>query len=162
MVKPKSKAQLLDEIRTRHERLEEKISSLPRDVFLIPKTVGAWSVKDTIAHVTAWEKKLLTWYRDGLTGKKIEMPDWRVKGTLGAINRRIFEENLDRDLKDVLNDFAATYRRVLSTIESIPEEDIFTPGRFVWTGTRTLLRYIWANTAGHYNEHLGAINRMKK
>jgi hypothetical protein len=160
MAKPKSKAQLINEIRNRHERLEEKIAGMSRDDFLRPKTVGAWSVKDTVAHVTAWEKQLLSWYRDGLAGKKIEMPDWRV--ILGPVNRRIFEENLSRDLDDVLADFAATYRRVLSAVESIPEENIFTPGRFAWTGTRTLLHYIWDNTAGHYKQHLAAIERMKK
>jgi hypothetical protein len=161
MAKPTSKVQLLNEIRTRHQRLEERIAAIPRDVCLKPRTVGAWSVKDTIAHVTAWEKKFLSWYRDGLVGKKIEMPDWRVRGTLGAINRRIFEENLSRGLDDVLADFAATYRQVLSTVESIPEEDIFAPGKFAWTGKRKLLDYIWGNTAGHYAEHLAAIARMK-
>jgi hypothetical protein len=161
MAKPTSKEQLLNEIRTRHKWLEEKIAGIPRDVFLEPRTVGAWSVKDTIAHVTAWEKKFLSWYRDGLAGNKVDMPDWRVRGTLGAINRRIFEENLSRDFDDVLADFAATYRQVLSTIESISEEDIFTPGRFAWTGKRKLLDYIWGNTAGHYAEHLAAIVRMK-
>jgi hypothetical protein len=162
MVKAKSKEELLEEIRYCHKRLEEKIASVPRDVFLKPKTVGAWSVKDTIAHVTAWEKQFLSWYGDGLAGKKVEMPHWHVKGTLEAINRRIFEENLSRDLDDVLADFAATYRRVLATVESIPEEDIFTPGRFNWTGKGKLLYFIWSNTAAHYAGHLSAINRMKK
>jgi hypothetical protein len=162
MAKSKSKTQLLFDIQTRHKRLEGKIADMPRDIFLKPKTVGAWSVKDTIAHVTAWEKTFLSWYRDGLAGKKVEMPDWRVKGTLGTINRQIFEENLSRDLKDILADFAATYRQILSTVESIPEQDIFTPGKYSWTGKRALLDYIWANTAGHYAEHLAAIERMKK
>jgi hypothetical protein len=162
MAKPTSKAKLLSEIQTRHKRLEEKIASIPRDVILKPRTVGAWSVKDTVAHIIAWEKTLLSWYNDGLAGKKIDMPDWRVKGTLGAINQKIFEENLSRDLNDVLADFSATYKQVISTVESIPEEDIFARGKFAWTGERRLLDYIWANTAGHYAEHLAAIERMKK
>jgi hypothetical protein len=138
--------------------LEEKIASLPRDVLLVPKTVGAWSVKDTIAHVTAWEKRLLSWYRDGLAGK---MPDWHVNGTVGAINQKIFKENLTRSLDDVLEDFNATYRQVLAMVESIPEEDIFARGKFAWAGEKRLRDYIWYNTAGHYNEHLAAIERMK-
>jgi hypothetical protein len=162
MVKPTSKAQLLNDIQTWHKRLEEKIAGMPEDVAIKPKTVGAWSVKDTVAHIIAWEKKLLSWYNDGLAGKKIDMPDWRIKGTLGAINRKIFEENLSRDLNDVLADFAMTYRQILSTVASIPEEDIFARGKFAWTGSRTVLDYIWGDTAGHYAEHLAAIERMKK
>jgi hypothetical protein len=162
MAKSKTKAQLLNDIQTRHRRLEEKIAGIPRDVFLVPRAVGAWSVKDTIAHVTAWEKTLLYRYNTGLAGKPVFMPDWSIRGTLGAINRRIFEDNLSRSLDDVLADFAATYQRILSTVASIPEADIFTPGKFAWTGGKRLLDYIWGNTAGHYAEHLAAIERMKK
>ncbi|OGN99600.1 MAG: hypothetical protein A2Y58_01715 [Chloroflexi bacterium RBG_13_51_52] len=162
MAKPASKAKLVSEIQTRHKRLEEKIAGIPRDVALKPKTVGAWSVKDTVVHITAWEKTFLTWYNDGLAGKKVDMPDWRIKGTLGAINRKIFEENLSRDLKDILADFTVTFQQILSTVASIQEENIFARGKFDWTGRRTLLDYIWANTAGHYAEHLAAIERMKK
>lgn len=162
MAKPKSKAQLLEEIRTRHERLEAKIAAMPRDVLLLPKTVGAWSVKDTIAHITAWEKMLLSWYEDGVTGKKVKLPDYSIKGMLGTINRKIFEENLHRDLDDVMIDFMANYKKVLTTVESIAEEDIFTPGRYTWTRGKKLLDFIWANTGGHYNEHLAAIERMKE
>lgn len=158
MAKPASKAKLLSEIKTRHKRLKEKIAGISPDIMLKPKTVGAWSVKDTIAHITAWERMFLTWYNDGLAGKKIDLP----KETLGVINRRIFEKNLSRDLDDVLNDFAVTYRQILSTIESLSEEDIFTRGKFTWTGNKKLFAYIWANTAGHYAEHLTAIKRMKK
>jgi len=157
-----SKAQLLSEIRERHKRLEEKIASVPRDAFLIPKTVGAWSVKDTIAHVTAWEKILLYRYHTGLAGKPVFMPDWSIRGTLGAINRHIFEDNLSRSLDDVLADFAATYQKILVTVESISEADIFAPGKYAWTGEKKLLDYVWGNTAGHYAEHLAAIERMKK
>ncbi len=158
MAKPKSKEKLLSEIQIHHKWLEEKIASIPRNDILKPKTVGAWSVKDTIAHITAWEKILLQRYNDGLAGKKVNIQ----KDTLGVINRRIFEKNVSRDLEDVLADFNATYRQILSTIESIPEEYIFTHGKYTWTGERTLLDYIWWNTAGHYAEHLAAINRMKK
>lgn len=162
MAKPKSKEQLLEEIRTRHRRSEEKIASLPRGVLLVPKTVGAWSVKDTIAHVTAWEKMLLSWYEDGITGKQVRLPDYSIKGMLGMINRKIFGENLARDTDDVMADFTATYQKIVSTIESIPEEDIFAPGRYTWTRGKRLLDFIWSNTAGHYREHLAAIERMKK
>jgi hypothetical protein len=161
LAKPKSKAQLLEVIRTRHKKLEEKITGLTEDEAVKPKTVGAWSVKDTIAHITTWEKQLLAWYSDGLTGKRIEIPDWRIKGTLGVINRGIFETNLSRNLNDVLADFTATYRQIIATIESIPEEDIFAEGKYSWTGDRTLFDYIWGNTAGHYSEHLRAIERKK-
>jgi hypothetical protein len=159
MAKPKSKEKLLEEIRVRHQRLEEKIASLPPEVLLRPKTVGAWSVKDTVAHLTTWEKSLLSRYYDGLAGKPVK--DGHAGETLGVINRRIFEENLARSLDDVMDDFAATYQRILAAVASIPEEDMFARGKFAWTGHYRLLDYIWGNTAGHYTEHLAAINRMK-
>jgi hypothetical protein len=160
MAKPKTKEKLLEEIRARHQRFEEKIAGLPRDVLLRPRTVGAWSVKDTVAHITAWEKSLLSRYDDGLVGGPAK--DGHAGETIGAVNRRIFEENLSRSLDDVMADFNATYRRMLSVIESIPEEDMFARGKYAWTGQYRLLDYIWGNTAGHYAEHLAAINRMRR
>jgi hypothetical protein len=160
MAKPKTKEKLLEEIRARHQRFEEKIAGLPRDVLLRPRTVGAWSVKDTVAHITAWEKSLLSRYDDGLAGRPVK--DGHGGETIGAVNRRIFEENLSRSLDDVMADFNATYLRMLAVIESIPEEDMFARGKYAWTGQYRLLDYIWGNTAGHYAEHLAAINRMRQ
>jgi hypothetical protein len=158
----KSKAKLLDAIRVHHQKLEEVMAGVPEDAALKPRTVGEWSVKDTIAHVTAWEKYLLKWYQDGAADKKFKLPDWRVKGTLRDINQKIFEANLNRSLDDVMADFKATYQKILATIGSIPEEDIFARGRYAWTGERTLYNYIQANTVRHYSDHAGAIARMKK
>ncbi len=155
--KPATKARLVQDIKTWHKKLEKRIAGFSREDMLRTKTVGEWSIKDMMAHVTAWEIYFLERYSEGLAGKKIDMPDWSKPGTVDAINRHIFEKNRSRDLNNIMKDFSATYQQILSIVESIPGTDMFAQGKFAWTGKDTLADYIFVNTSEHYAEHLASI-----
>ena len=162
MNRPATKAELLKAIKEERQRLEALLKGLSDADMVKPTKPAEWSVKDILAHVTAWEAYFLGWYNDGLAGKKMDMPDWSKPGTVDAINRQIFERNRSRDLNDIMKDFSATYRQILKTVESVPEADMFAQSKFAWTGKDTLADYIFVNTSEHYAEHLAAIEAMKK
>ncbi len=69
---------------------------------------------------------------------------------MDALNQQIYEENQDRSLDDILAEFHASYRQVVTVIVEIPEEELFVRGRFNWTGELTLADYIAGNTCNHY------------
>ena len=126
------------------------------------ETPGAWSVKDILAHVTTWEKAFIYWYKTGLTGHKQALPEWSKPGTIDTINIGIYLSNQDRALKDVLEGFKESYKKIYEMVESIPEDLMFAPGKFEWTGKDTLADYIIANTSRHYSEHVTMIEAIKK
>lgn len=150
MTKHTTKDQLLKDILTQHRRLEKTFSSLSADAMLQPGAVGTWSVKDLLAHLTAWEGLFLDWYACGVKGTSPSVsPVGMSRIAMHALNQHIYAQNQPRPLEDILADFHASYRQILSVIEAIPEADMFTPGRFSWTGKLTLADYIAGNTCNH-------------
>lgn len=139
------------DILTQRRRLEKTLASLGTDTILQPGAVGTWSVKDLLAHLTAWERLLLDWYTCGLENRTSAIaPVGMFRSAIHAINQQIYTRNLNRPLDDILVDFHTSYQQILSVIEVIPEADMFTPGRIAWTGSLTLADYIAGNTCNHY------------
>jgi hypothetical protein len=162
MEKPTTKARLLQDIREEHKSLEKALRGLSDADMLKSAAPGEWSVQDTLAHVTAWEKTFLNWYETGLRGEKQVMPDWSKPGLIDEINLDIYKRNHDRWLKEVKKEFKESYKQIFKTVKSIPEDLMFTPGKVAWTGKETLADYIMANTSGHYSEHVAMIEDIKK
>jgi hypothetical protein len=160
--RPATKAQLLNGIKVARKRFEASLKGLTEPEMVKPPRPGAWSIKDILAHVSAWQDIFVRWYETGLKGGRVDKPDFRQAGVLGEINRQIYESNKHRSLKDVLAEFQSSYERILATVDSIPERDIFTRGKFNWTGKGKLVSYITANTSSHYPSHLKMIEAVKK
>jgi hypothetical protein len=123
---------------------------------------GEWSVKDILSHIAAWEKNFLSWYEAGVKGAKVDKPDFSKSGVLDEVNRQIYESNRRRRLEDVTAEFKDSYKRILTVVESIPEEVLFAHGKFSWTRRLTVAEYIVANTGEHYAEHLAAVKAIKQ
>jgi hypothetical protein len=151
MTKHSNKDQLLIDIQTQHRRLEKTLASLSEEAMLQPGAVGSWSVKDVLAHLTAWEQLFLDWYNCGLKGDELVIsPVGMSRAAMDALNQQIYANNQARPLDGILAEFHASYQQILTLIETIPEADMFTPGRFAWTGKLTLADYIAGNTCSHY------------
>ncbi len=157
-----TKAQLIDGIKAERRRLEASLQGLTEIDMVKPPKAGAWSIKDILAHVSTWQDLFVKWYETGLKGEKVDKPDFHLAGVLTGINRRIYEDNKDRSLEDVLSGFKSSYGRLLKVVTSIPEEDIFARGKFAWTGTGKLVNYITANTTLHYPSHRKMIEALKR
>ncbi len=151
MPKPTTKAQLQAEIEQERQALEELLATLSPEQMNQPAVVGEWSVKDVLAHLSEWETMWLRWFADGLAGKTPARPaegySWRQ---LPQLNQKICETYRGRELGDILKQFRASHRKICKTIEGISEQDLFTPGRYAWTGKHALAASIVPNTSQHY------------
>lgn len=151
MAKQTTKHQLLNDIRTERRRLEAALDRLSESDMLQSGVVGAWSVKDVLAHLVAWERLFRDWYASGVQGvAPSDMPVGMEKGAINTLNEQIYACNQDRRLAEVQTEFHASYQETLSVIESITEADMFAQGRFAWTGKYILADYIAGNTCNHY------------
>ena len=153
MGKRLNKAALLVESQREYAALEAALAALkPRQMTLPGVTRGGWSVKDILAHLLEWQQMNLAWYEAGLRGEKLVLPapgyTWRE---LPRLNERIYRKYRRRSLAAVMRDFSISHARLLALIETLPDEDLTTLGRFSWTGPSwTLSDYFRANTAAHY------------
>jgi hypothetical protein len=151
MAKQTSKALLLKDIQAERQRLEKTLSTLGAEEMVQAGAVGTWSVKDVLAHLAAWEKLFLAWYQAGLQGSSpATLPVGMGKRAIDALNQQIYTQNQGRSLEEVLVEFQASYQQILAVIEGIPESDMFSRGRFSWTGKLALVDYITGNTCNHY------------
>ena len=151
MTRQTSKAQLLKDIQTQRRRLEKNLAKLSASELIEPGVTGSWSVKDLLAHLTAWEQLFLHWCSSGEGAPTCEIPPVGMsRQAMAVLNEAIFKRNRDRPLEDVAAEFTASFLQIQAAIQDISEEDLFAHGRFPWTGNLTLADYAAGNTCNHY------------
>lgn len=150
MPKPTTKQQLLAESQAEFDALEKLLASLDPAACQQPGAMGDWSVKDVLAHLYEWQRLFFGWYQAGLRGETPQIPargyTWKQ---LADLNHEIYLACRDISLDEVLANWRAAHRQVMALVQSLPEEDLFTPARFAWTGRHNLAGFIHANTAEH-------------
>lgn len=145
-----SKAKLLGAIRTRQMEIETLwAGATEAQMTERPGSQADWSVKDLIAHLLYWEQQVIAEVRLGLEGG---IPD--LSGDDDVINARVFEENRDRPLSEILKAFARSHREMLTFVEQIPEADLMDTERFTWADDGTLYRHIITEYLDHYEGHM--------
>jgi hypothetical protein len=157
-----SEPALLDKLallaRTRDERaaLDDVYAKLTADELCAPVLEGGRSIKDVLAHITAWERRVLTAIAIGRTG---ETPPWPEPGfnpwDTDKLNERDFIAFRERPLEDVLAEAHATYVEYLTLIESFSPDEI--AGELPYTPGIKLESIIRGHADEHYREHLDAI-----
>jgi hypothetical protein len=148
-----TRAQLLERIDKAWRAFKESYAGLSDAELVVPGVTGAWSVKDTIAHVTWWEEEALTHLPLILEGGR--PPRYSVKyGGIDAFNAQMAEQKERLSLAEVLRERDATHRRLIDYLQTVPEDQIATETRF-----RRRLRL---DTYGHYPKHADAIREWRE
>jgi hypothetical protein len=116
-----------------------------------PGALGAWSVKDVLAHLYEWQQMFFRWYEAGLRGEKPAIPAEGYKWSqLPALNRWIYERYQDLPLEEARRLLQESHLRTVAFIEGLPEEQLNTPGLYPWMNKNTLGAYLRANAGSHY------------
>jgi len=151
MPKPQTKTQILSESQKEREALEEFLSTLTPGQMTEPGMVGEWSVKDVLAHLYEWEQMVLGWLAPTERGETPSVPAEGYKWSqLPALNEAIRQKHSSRSLEEMQTLFQDSHRQIMETIESIPEEEMFTPGLHSWMNKNTLGAYFVSCTSSHY------------
>ena len=148
-----NRSQLLKRVDKAWQALQESYAGLSDAKLLAPGVTGAWSIKDTIAHVTWWEEEALTHLP--LIFKGGRPPRYSVKyGGIDAFNAQMAEQKGRLSLTEVLRQRDDTHRRLIDYLQTVPEDQIATETRF-----RRRLRL---DTYGHYPKHTAAIREWRE
>jgi hypothetical protein len=111
-----------------------------------------WTVKDVLAHITAWEKELLRWLERAANGYSPDLPaPGRWSEFIEQFNSQTYLVNRDRPLEDVLLDFRQVFSRVLFEMQALPKDpdDSYWS---VWLGGRPPWD-LFTTYHEHYKEH---------
>lgn len=159
---PVDKAQLLSWIATEHDLLEGVLARLNAEQMEEPALAGGWSAKDTLAHITAWEGRLLKALRAKAEGDVTQIQQLSLESEsepTDDVNERWYMESKETPLPDVRRDFNRSYEEVLRELEAVPEAGLLEPGRAEWFNAEPLRKLVADNTFEHYREHREALER---
>ncbi len=151
------KATLLDNIQAGYNQFETLLAPLNEDQMTTLTVNGTWSIKDNIAHLTAWQGYLLEHLQGVIDGK--EPPEFMPGLTTeDEENERVYQDNRELPLAEVLAAFRASYQRVLATVQNVSEESMNAPLPWSKSGNPAW-SLIAGNTYEHYEEHGNIIRR---
>lgn len=151
------RAELLNRIHAGRAELEDAIGRFDRRHLNEPILPNGWSVKDVIAHIGFWERRIANLYAILSNG---ELPTDAVGAeSLNELNARVFEENQLLPLGIVQVNEQEAYLALLNVAEMAPDADLFDSDRFAWTGGEPFFNWIVENTYGHYADHVPDLNR---
>ena len=139
-----NREQLLKQLDRRWLEFKETFAGLPDAQLMEPGVVEDWSVKDILGHVTSWEVEALKYLPLILKGGR--PPRYSVQyGGIDAFNAKMTAQNRALSLAETLDRFEDTHRKLVSYVQTVPEDEFFTETRF-----RRRLRL---DTYSHYPEH---------
>src|SRR5689334_19018984 len=122
---PTTKAELLARIRAARADLERTIAGLDDAALSAPGPEG-WAVKDHLAHLAAWGRKVLA-NMEGRKGPQVlGVPeDVYQRGDWVEINEIVRAPDKDRPAADILADYRDVHTTLLQRIEALPETDLY-------------------------------------
>ena len=142
---------MIESAQTERAALEELLATLTPEQMSQPKMIGEWAIKDVLAHLSEWERMVVQWYETGKKGKTPAVPSAEYNwGQLPALNHATFLKYRDAPLTEIQKTFKASYKKILKTIKSIPEKELFTRKIYPWTNNNLLAAYFISATSSHY------------
>ena len=128
-----SKAQLLAGLTDEQAQWEALLSDIGEDHMTQPGVAGEWSVKDIVAHITAWRRRTVSRFQAALHHQPIPAPPWPSNlENDDEINAWFHATDRDRSLTDVLSESRAVYQQLYDTLAAFPEEELANPTTFPW------------------------------
>jgi hypothetical protein len=153
---PRDKADLIARIRQGRAALADLIAGLSEVRLTTPGSAGGWSVKDHLAHLTAWERLVIGRLR-GQTDREHEVVGMDEAAYAAAdeesLNAFIYQRHKDQPLGEVRAAFDAATDEVLALVDAMTWEDLRRPTFPDLPGSGALLGNVVGNTYGHFNEH---------
>jgi hypothetical protein len=149
------------------------VEGLPEADWHSPGVCGAWSTKDVLAHLIAYEWLLVDVLTSYLHGgptpyldafkRDVFKPAGRDFNDLQVAQRR------DRPVAEVLAEYCNAHTRVMSLIEQIPSDTLSRPGTLPWNGMDpwigteyALDDYLVHLPYGHKREHSAHIAMFRE
>jgi hypothetical protein len=144
--------QLLRKIQVSWQDLLGSYAGLADRELLQAGVVGAWSVRDIIAHVTVWEEELMKHLPLIVAGGR--PPKYSdLHGGIDAFNAKMTEAKRRLSLAEVLRERDRTHARLLRAVCELPEDQVRTDTR--------ARRRVRLDAYGHYPIHAAAIRRWR-
>ena len=156
---PTDKAQLLAWITTTRAELDAIIAPLTEAQMTAPGAEGELSIKDLLAHVSWWERRMLRALSCAARGETPPKLAAEGEGESGVnrVNAETFAANRARTLDDVCAEYAQSGRDLLAALRGYSEADLFDEAGLTKVLEFPALYLIAGDTYLHYPDHVASI-----
>ncbi len=157
-----NKTQLMTALHQEFERWEKLLASLAEAQITAAPDDGGFSIKDTMAHLHAWQQISNARLEAALHHREPDYPAWLgglypdAEEHLETINSGVYQTYRDQSWVDVHQVWRDGFRRLLALAEAVPEEDLMEPGRYAWLAGDPLSAVL-LGTLEHHEEHWDAL-----
>ena len=151
---PETKGELLERIDREWAALQQIITGLSEEQLQV-QDAGGWSIKDNLAHLTAWEQFMVGHYLEGQSASAAMGIDEATMsaGDDDVINEMIFSRTQHRSVADVLADSDRVHTATVIALEATSWEDLLRLVSPDDPQARPVLLWVAGNTYEHYAEH---------
>jgi len=101
------------------------IEDIPPAEMTAPRTIGAWSIKDVLSHITVWEEEGAKAFEIWKVGVE---PDWSHITDLDEFNDTTVKQHRKLSLTRVLEQLRLIHNGVLGNIKSVPDAEYVSRG----------------------------------
>lgn len=150
-----NKAEYLNWLQDQHRQWESFVDEIDPAHMELPGVVAHWSMKDLIAHLTGWNRKLVAVIEAAGRGEPSPPPPWpaHLKHE-DEINAWLYDSYRDLSLDEIRAQSQQVFEQLFAVIEGLPDDARFETVRtesgrefhLVWLGDERFL-------AGEFFDH---------
>jgi hypothetical protein len=127
------RAELLAELQSEQKAWEGLLAQIGEDRLDEPGVQGEWSIKDIVAHLTAWRRRTVRRLEAAVAGQPEPAHDWPIDlHEDDEINAWFHERDRGQSLRETLAESRRVFDKLVSAIEKFPEDALDDPERLPW------------------------------
>jgi hypothetical protein len=156
------KDHILAALQEQFETWERLLVGLDEDQVAAPLLSSAWTTRDVVAHLMAWQQRSIARLEAAHSGGEPRFPTWdpqadpEALGDTDATNAWIYEHYRDWTWPQVHQAWQAGFNRFLALGEGVPERDLLATNFYPWLEGYPLY-FILVASYDHHQEHWEAL-----
>ena len=154
--RPRTVAELMERIARERGALERAIAAMDDDA--LAASSGGWSVKDHLAHVAAWERRLIGELRGDPVAERLGLDeDAFATADTDTLNATIYSLHRGDPPAAARAEFLSSGETLRAAFADLSDADLMRPVRPDDPSVDTLVDLISWDTYKHYPDHAAAI-----
>jgi hypothetical protein len=150
---------VIDRLREEFGEWETLLSGLSEKQFHITLAPSTFSIKDTLAHLRAWQQVSIARLEAARLNFEPAYPDWSEgfnpdTQDVEILNARIYQANSQKSWSLVHQEWSDGFVEFLELAGQIPEDDIADTEKYPWLEGYTLLDVLQGSYDHHHIDHL--------
>jgi len=123
----------VQQLNAENEAWRTLLAEIGEDRMEEPGVAGAWSIKDIVAHLTAWRRRTVGRLEAAAHGKPEPAHEWPADlHEDDEINAWFHERDRDKSVRETLAESRRVFEQLVSAIEKLPEDALEHPERLPW------------------------------